>query len=110
MVQFKTLLLDSEEAVKGAVRAGLGVAFLSRLAIREEVERGEVVTFRLEDLPPMHHPLHVARRASTRATAVHQAFLDALAAAARGGPPPAQGELRGNVARLPPRLAAAPGA
>ena len=108
-LEFKTLVLDSEEAVKGAIRAGLGVAFLSRLAIREEVERGEVVTFQLEDMPPMYHPLHVARRASARPTAVHQAFIDTLAAAARGGPPMAQGELAGNVARLPSRLAAAPG-
>ena len=107
-LELKTLLLDSEEAVKGAVRARLGVAFLSRLAIREEVARGDVVTFQLEDLPPMHHPLHVARRASARPTVVHQAFVDAIASAGQGGAGKAPGRFAGNVANLP--VGAAPGA
>ena len=108
-LEFKTLTLDSDEAVKGAVRARLGVAFLSRLAIREEVERGEVVTFRIEDMPPMHHPLHVMRRASTHPTTVYQAFAEAMAAAGGGGPAMARAGLAGKVARLPARLAASPG-
>jgi len=107
--EFKTLLLDSEEAVKGAVRARLGVAFVSRLAIRDEASRGEVVAFRLEGLPPMHHPLHAARRASAHATSVQQAFVDALAAAGRGGAAVAPDPIAGNVALLPARRAAVPG-
>ena len=34
--------LDSSEAIKRAAREGLGIAFLSRYAVAEEVERGEV--------------------------------------------------------------------
>jgi DNA-binding transcriptional LysR family regulator len=108
-LDFKTLLLDSEEAVKGAVRARLGVAFVSRLAIRDEASRGEVVAFRLEGMPPMHHPLHAARRASAHATSVQQTFVDALAAAGRGGVAVAPDALAGNVALLPARSAAVPG-
>ena len=39
--------LDSSEAIKRAAREGLGVAFLSRYAVAEEIERGELERFRL---------------------------------------------------------------
>ena len=39
--------LDSSEAIKRAAREGLGVAFLSRYAVAEEIERGELASFRL---------------------------------------------------------------
>jgi DNA-binding transcriptional LysR family regulator len=108
-LDLKTMLLDSEEAVKGAVRARLGVAFLSRLAIREEVMRGDVMTFRLVDAPLMTHPLHVARRVSARATGVQQAFVEAISVAALGERPPRARRFAGNVARLPASRASTPG-
>jgi len=37
--------LDSNEAIKRSVQAGLGVGFVSRLAVEEELERGELVAF-----------------------------------------------------------------
>jgi molybdate transport repressor ModE-like protein len=43
--------LGSSEAIKRAAREGLGVAFLSRYAVAEEVERGELEVFRLRGLP-----------------------------------------------------------
>ena len=43
--------LDSSEAIKRAAREGLGVAFLSRYAVAEEVERGELESFRLAGQP-----------------------------------------------------------
>jgi molybdate transport repressor ModE-like protein len=56
-----TWLLDSTEAVKRAVREGLGVAFVSKLAVHDEIERGELVAFRVLDLPRMAHSVYVAR-------------------------------------------------
>jgi molybdate transport repressor ModE-like protein len=55
--------LDSSEAIKRAAREGLGVAFLSRYAIAEEVERGELESFRLAGRPPIKRNLYVARLA-----------------------------------------------
>src|SRR5262249_22314703 len=43
--------LGSTEAVKRAAREGLGVAFLSRYAVAEEVERGDLACFRLAGRP-----------------------------------------------------------
>jgi DNA-binding transcriptional LysR family regulator len=55
----RTWLVDSLEALKRSVRERVGVAFASRLAVREELRRGELVCFRLLELPPMAHPLYV---------------------------------------------------
>jgi molybdate transport repressor ModE-like protein len=65
-VPARTWLLDSTEAVKRAVRERLGVAFLSRLAVRDEIERGELVPFRLVDLPRMEHAVYVAQPSERR--------------------------------------------
>ena len=53
--------LDSSEAIKRAAREGLGVAFLSRYAVAEEVERGDLESFRLAGRPPIERKLNVAR-------------------------------------------------
>jgi DNA-binding transcriptional LysR family regulator len=74
----KTWVLDSEEAVKRSVRERLGIAFMSKLAIRDEVARGEVVTFRLAGVGPISHPLHVARLVDGRSTVIQRTFLAAM--------------------------------
>ena len=102
--QLKTWVLDSEEAVKRAVRERLGVAFVSRLAIRDEVARGEVVTFRLAGVPPMSHPLHIARPVDARLTVVQRSFLAALDEAWRA----AGGERSTATARFSARAAEVP--
>ena len=84
----KTWVLDSEEAVKRSVRERLGVAFMSKLAIRDELARGEVVTFRLAGIGPMSHPLHVARPVDGRSTVVQRSFLAAVHEAWRAGAGP----------------------
>jgi molybdate transport repressor ModE-like protein len=53
--------LDSSEAIKRAAREGLGVAFLSRYAVAEELERGELESFRLRGTPKIERRLYVAR-------------------------------------------------
>ncbi len=53
--------LDSSEAIKRAAREGLGVAFLSKYAVAEEVERGELEAFRVAGAGPIRRELHVAQ-------------------------------------------------
>jgi DNA-binding transcriptional LysR family regulator len=55
--------LDSSEAIKRAAREGLGVAFLSRYAVAEEIERGELASFRLSGQSKIERRLYVARLA-----------------------------------------------
>jgi molybdate transport repressor ModE-like protein len=55
--------LDSAEAIKRAAREGLGIAFLSRYAVAEEVERGELESFRLAGRPRIERRLYIARLA-----------------------------------------------
>jgi DNA-binding transcriptional LysR family regulator len=45
--------LDQHEAIKQAVRAGLGLGCLSRLSVAGELERGELVA--------LETPLHLVR-------------------------------------------------
>jgi len=52
--------LGSSEAIKRAAREGLGVSFLSRYAVAEEVERGQLEVFRLAGRPPLRRQFSVA--------------------------------------------------
>lgn len=70
--------LGSTEAVKRAVREGLGVAFLSRYAVAEEVERGELEVFRLRGRPPMEREFSIARLATRPLSPAETAFVATL--------------------------------
>ena len=70
--------LDSSEAIKRAAREGLGVAFLSRYAVAEEVERGELESFRLSGRPPIKRQLYVARRARRPLSPSERGFVATL--------------------------------
>lgn len=70
--------LGSSEAVKRAVREGLGVGFLSRYAVAEEVERGELEAFRLRGRPPMDREFSIARLASRPLSPAETAFVATL--------------------------------
>jgi molybdate transport repressor ModE-like protein len=70
--------LDSSEAIKRAARAGLGVAFLSRLGVAEEVERGDLVAFRLAGRPRIERKLHVARLARRPLSPSERGFVATL--------------------------------
>lgn len=70
--------LDSSEAIKRAAREGLGVAFLSRYAVAEEVERGELESFRLAGRPRIGRSLCVARLARRPLTPSERGFLATL--------------------------------
>lgn len=70
--------LDSSEAIKRAAREGLGVAFLSRYAVAEEVERGELASFRLAGTPRIERGLYVARLARRPLTPSERRFIATL--------------------------------
>ncbi|HWM14235.1 MAG TPA: LysR family transcriptional regulator [Gaiellaceae bacterium] len=70
--------LDSAEAIKRAAREGLGVAFLSRYAVAEEVERGELASFRLAGRPRIERRLYVARLARRRPSPSERSFVTTL--------------------------------
>jgi LysR family transcriptional regulator, low CO2-responsive transcriptional regulator len=70
--------LGSTEAVKRAVREGLGVGFLSRYAVAEETERGELDVFRLRGRPPLTRDFQIARLASRPLSPAESAFVATL--------------------------------
>jgi len=70
--------LDSNEAIKRSVRAGLGIGFVSLLVVEEEVERGELVTFRLEGAEPMKRSVQLLRPERREPTPSERAFIATL--------------------------------
>jgi len=70
--------LDSSEAIKRAAREGLGVAFLSRYAVAEEIERGELASFRLAGKPRIERGLYIARLARRSLTPSERGFVATL--------------------------------
>jgi molybdate transport repressor ModE-like protein len=71
--------LDSNEAIKRSVRAGLGVGFVSKLVVEDEVQRDELVSFRIEGLERMRRSLHLLRPAGRDPTPAERAFMSTLA-------------------------------
>jgi molybdate transport repressor ModE-like protein len=70
--------LGSSEAIKRAAREGLGLAFLSRYAVAEEVERGDLESFRLAGRPPLVRNFSVARLAGRPPSPAERGFVDTL--------------------------------
>ncbi|MEP7335367.1 MAG: LysR substrate-binding domain-containing protein, partial [Actinomycetota bacterium] len=70
--------LGSSEAIKRAAREGLGIAFLSRYAVAEEVERGDLESFRLRGRPPLRRHFSVARLAGRPLSPAEKGFVATL--------------------------------
>jgi molybdate transport repressor ModE-like protein len=70
--------LDSNEAIKRSVQAGLGIGFVSRLVVDEEVERGDLVMFRLEGAEPMKRSVQLLRPDGREPTPSERAFVATL--------------------------------
>ena len=70
--------LGSSEAIKRAAREGLGLAFLSRYAVAEEVERGDLESLRLAGRPPLVRHFSVARLAGRPLSPAERSFVDTL--------------------------------
>jgi molybdate transport repressor ModE-like protein len=70
--------LDSNEAIKRSVVAGLGIGFVSELVVADEVERGELVSFRLEGAGPMRRSVYLLRPDGREPTPSERAFIETL--------------------------------
>jgi len=70
--------LGASEAIKRAAREGLGVAFLSRYAVAEEVARGDLASFRLAGRPPMLREFSIARVAGKALAPSERGFVATL--------------------------------
>jgi LysR family transcriptional regulator, low CO2-responsive transcriptional regulator len=70
--------LDSNEAIKRSVEAGLGIGFLSKLVVADEVERGELVSFRLEGSEPMRRTIELLLPDDRDSTPSERAFIATL--------------------------------
>jgi molybdate transport repressor ModE-like protein len=70
--------LGSSEAIKRAAREGLGVAFLSRYAVAEEVERGDLESFRLAGRPSLTRSFSVARLSGRPLSPAERSFVETL--------------------------------
>jgi DNA-binding transcriptional LysR family regulator len=67
--------LGLQESAKSAVEAGLGVTFLSRLAVERELEEGTLATARVRGLEP-GRVFHTVRNASRQQGKLVAAFLE----------------------------------
>jgi LysR family transcriptional regulator, low CO2-responsive transcriptional regulator len=70
--------LDSNEAIKRSVAAGLGVGFVSELVVADEVDRGELVSFRVEGAEPMRRSVYLLRADGREPTPSERAFIQTL--------------------------------
>jgi DNA-binding transcriptional LysR family regulator len=75
----RTLVLDHTEAIKQAVMAGLGVAFVSLYAVRGELETGRLARVRVRGLGIQRH-FHVIHNEARTLTAGARAFVAAIEA------------------------------
>lgn len=74
----RTWELDANEAIKRAVAAGLGVAFLSRLVVQDELDRGDLVEMSVPGIKPMQRPVLLVRPADGELTPAQRAFIATL--------------------------------
>src|SRR5213592_116312 len=70
--------LGSSEAIKRAAREGLGLAFLSRYAVAEEVERGDLESFRLAGRRRLQRYFSVARLSGRPLSPAERGFVATL--------------------------------
>ena len=70
--------LDSNEAIKRSVSAGLGIGFVSKLVVADEVDRGDLASFRIEGSEPMRRSIHLLRADDRDSTPAERAFIQTL--------------------------------
>lgn len=73
--------VDNPEAVKQAVRAGLGVAFVSRFAVESELKAGTLVVVKVRGLT-IRRELKIAYRKDKHLSRAAQAFIEVARQAA----------------------------
>jgi molybdate transport repressor ModE-like protein len=70
--------LDSNEAIKRTVRAGLGVGFVSRLVVAEELDRAELEAFTVEGAGTMRRSVYLLRPDGREPVPAERAFIETL--------------------------------
>jgi molybdate transport repressor ModE-like protein len=70
--------LDSNEAIKRSVRAGLGIGFVSRLVVEEELERGELEAFSVAGADRMLRSVFLLRPDGREPVPAERAFIETL--------------------------------
>jgi LysR family transcriptional regulator, low CO2-responsive transcriptional regulator len=70
--------LDSNEAIKRSVAAGLGIGFVSRLVVEDELARGELDSFRVEGSAPMRRSVYLLRPDGRDPVPAERAFIETL--------------------------------
>lgn len=75
--------IGGSEAIKAAVIAGVGAAFLSELAVRRDVERGDLVVVPIEGIE-IKRPFFLVRRAGRDLSPAASAFWELMLATYAG--------------------------
>jgi molybdate transport repressor ModE-like protein len=70
---------NSYDAIIRAVKQGLGASFVSRLLVREEIMRNELVAFRVSGVEQMLRPIHSLQHAAKGLIPEAAAFMTLLA-------------------------------
>ncbi|MCA1677956.1 MAG: hypothetical protein LC777_02885, partial [Actinobacteria bacterium] len=70
--------LDSNEAIKRSVAAGLGIGFVSRRVVEDELTRGELVEFSVEGTEPMRRSIYLLRPDGRDPVPAERAFIETL--------------------------------
>jgi molybdate transport repressor ModE-like protein len=70
--------LDSNEAIKRSVQAGLGVGFVSELVVGDELERGDLTTFSVAGCEPMRRSIRLLLPDDRDSTPAERAFIATL--------------------------------
>lgn len=78
---------DSFEAIRQAVKDGIGISFMSRLLVSDEIERGELISFRISGVERMLRPIY-ALQSSLAELAAHAAGFTTLLVDAHRAPNP----------------------
>ena len=70
--------LDSNEAIKRSVAAGLGIGFVSKRVVEDELARNELVSFQVEGAEPMRRSVYLLRPDGREPTPSERAFIETL--------------------------------
>ncbi len=70
--------LDSNEAIKRSVRAGLGIGFVARLVVQDELDRGELEAFTVVGTGRMERSVYLLRPDGRDPTSSERAFIQTL--------------------------------
>ena len=69
---------NSYETIMRAVKQGLGVTFISRLLVRDDIDRKELVAFRVSGVEQMLRPVHALRCTARELTLEASVFMALL--------------------------------